>query len=159
MGSKFILPFLEALGWDVKNIDEVREQRRTLTGPVDYSLNVNKLPKLVVEIKRFDESLDATRIIRGKEESYSEQANRYAWHLKVDWVVLSNFAETRLYYSHVKKPQDGLIFRLKHNEYIPSFKELLIISKESVVSGILDTYEKRRLRRDIDREVLGDLFR
>ncbi len=68
VGSKFILPFLEALGWDIKNIDEVREQRRTLTGPVDYSINVNKLPKLVVEIKRFDESLDATRITRGREE-------------------------------------------------------------------------------------------
>lgn len=159
VGSKFILPLLEALGWDVKNIDEVREQRRTLTGPVDYSLNINKLPKLVVEIKSFDESLDGTRIIRGREESYPEQAIRYAWHLKVDWVVLSNFKETRLYYSHVRKPKDGLIFRLKHNEYIPSFKKLWIISKESVVSGILDTYEKRRLRRDIDREVLGDLFR
>lgn len=159
VGSKFILPFFEALGWDVKNIDEVREQRRTLTGPVDYSLNVNKFPKMVVEIKRFGESLDKTRTIRGKEESYPEQAIRYAWHLKVDWVVLSNFAETRLYYSHVKKPVDGLIFKLKHNEYIESFEKLWVISKESVVSGILDTYEKRRLRRDIDREVLGDLFR
>lgn len=159
VGSKFILPFLEALGWDIKNIDEVREQRRTLTGPVDYSLNVNKLPELVVEIKRFDESLDATRMTRGREESYPEQAIRYAWHLKVDWVILSNFAETRLYYSHVRKPLDGLIFKLKHNEYIESFEKLWIISKESVVSGILDTYEKRRLRRDINREVLGDLFR
>jgi len=158
-GSKFILPFLEALGWDIKNIDEVREQRRTLTGPVDYSLNVNKLPKLVVEIKRLDESLDATRVTRGREESYPEQAVRYAWHLKVDWVVLSNFSETRLYYSHVRKPVNGLIFKLKHNEYIESFEKLWIISKESVVSGILDTYEKRRLRRDINREVLGDLFR
>ena len=159
VGSKFILPFLEALGWDVRNIDEVREQKRTLTGPVDYSLNVNRLPKLVVEIKRFDESLDGSRTIRGREESYPEQAVRYAWHLKVDWVVLSNFAETRLYYSHVRKPADGLIFKLKHNEYIGSFEKLWIISKESVVSGILDTYEKRRVRRDIDREVLGDLFR
>lgn len=159
VGSKFILPFLEALGWDVRNIDEVREQKRTLTGPVDYSLNVNRLPKLVVEIKRFDENLDASRTIRGREESYPEQAIRYAWHLKVDWVVLSNFAETRLYYSHVRKPVDGLIFKLKHNEYIKCFEKLWIISKESVVSGILDTYEKRRLRRDIDREVLGDLFR
>jgi type I restriction-modification system DNA methylase subunit len=159
VGSKFILPFLEALGWDVRNIDEVSEQRRTLTGPVDYSLNVNRLPKLVVEIKRFDESLDSTRITRGKEESYPEQAIRYAWHLKVDWVVLSNFAETRLYYSHVKNPKDGLIFKLKHNEYLPSFEELWIISKESVLSGILDTHEKRRLRRDIDKEVLGNLFR
>jgi len=157
VGSKFILPFIEALGWDVKNIDEVREQRRTLTGPADYSLNVNGIPKLVVEIKRFDESLDTVRTTRGREESYPEQAIRYAWHMKVDWVVLSNFAETRLYYSHVIKPRDGLIFEFKYNEYLENFEKLWILSKESVVSGILDTYEKRRMRRDIDKEILGDL--
>jgi len=158
VGSKFILPFIEALGWDIKNIDEVREQRRTLTGPADYSLNVNGIPKLVVEIKRFDESLDTVRTIRGREESYPEQAIRYAWHMKVDWVVLSNFAETRLYYSHVIKLKDGLIFEFKHNEYLEKFEKLWVLSKESVISGILDTYEKRRMRRDIDKEILGDLF-
>jgi len=158
VGSKFILPFLEVLGWNIRNIDEVREQRRTLTGPADYSLNVAGIPKLVVEIKKF-ESLDTTRMVRGREESYSEQAIRYAWHLKVDWVVLSNFVETRLYYSHVRKPEEGLIFKLKSSEYVESFNKIWILSKESVVSGILDTYEKRRLRRDINKEVLGDLFR
>jgi len=158
VGSKFILPFIEALGWGVKNIDEVKEQRRTLTGPADYSLNVSGTPKLVVEIKRFDESLDTVRTVRGREESYAEQAIRYAWHMKVDWVVLSNFAETRLYYSHVIKPRDGLIFEFKHNEYLEKLEKLWVLSKESVVSGILDTYEKRRMRTEIDEQILGDLF-
>jgi len=158
VGSKFILPFIEALGWDTKNIDEVKEQRRTLTGPADYSLNVNSAPKLVVEIKRFDESLDTVRTIRDREESYAEQAIRYAWHMKVDWVVLSNFAETRLYYSHVIKPRDGLVFEFKHSEYLEKLDKLWILSKESVVSGILDAYEKRRMRMEIDEQILGDLF-
>jgi type I restriction-modification system DNA methylase subunit len=158
VGSKFILPFLEALGWDVKNIDEVREQRRTLTGPADYSLNVNGQPKIVVEIKKFGEDLDTVRTIRGKEESYAEQAIRYAWHMKVDWVILSNFAETRLYYSHVIKPEDGLIFKFKHNDYLKNFDKMWIFSRESVISGILDSYEKRRIRKEIDEEVLSDLF-
>jgi len=158
VGSKFILPFIEALGWDIKNIDEVKEQRRTLTGPADYSLNVEGAPKLVVEIKRFDESLDTVRTIRGREESYAEQAIRYAWHMKVDWVVLSNFTETRLYYSHVIKPREGLVFEFKHNEYLEKLEKLWILSKESVVSGILDAYEKRRMRTEIDKQILGDLF-
>jgi len=158
VGSKFILPFIEALGWDIKNIDEVKEQRRTLTGPADYSLNVNGVPKLVVEIKRFDESLDTVRMIRGREESYTEQAIRYAWHMKVDWVVLSNFSETRLYYSHAIKPRDGLVIEFKHNEYLENLQKLWILSKESIVSGILDTYEKRRMRTEIDEQILGDLF-
>jgi len=158
VGSKFILPFLEALGWDTKNIDEVREQRRTLTGPADYSLNVNRRPKIVIEIKKFGEKLDGFRVVRGREESYPQQAIRYAWHLKVDWVVLTNFEELRLYYSHVIKPEEGLIFKLKCNEYLENFDRLWMLSKESAASGILDTYEKRRRRRNIDEEVLGDLF-
>jgi len=158
VGSKFILPFVEAFGWDIKNIDEVREQKRTLVGPVDYSLNVNKNPKIVVEIKKFTQNLDDKRTVRGKTESYPEQAIQYAWHLKVDWVILSNFAETRLYYSHVREPENGLIFKFKHNEYLANLDKLWIISKESVVSGILDIYEKRRERVDIDQEVLVDLF-
>jgi predicted type IV restriction endonuclease len=84
VGSKFILPLLEALGWDTKNIDEVKEQKRTLTGPADYSLNVRKAPKVIVEIKKLTEDLDSTRVIRGREESFPYQATRYAWHLKVD---------------------------------------------------------------------------
>lgn len=158
VGSKFILPFLEALGWNVRDIDEVREQKRTLVGPVDYSLNVNKKPKVVIEIKKFSESLDHKRVVRGREESYPEQAIRYAWHLKVDWVVLSNFAETRLYYSRVTSPEGGLIFKLKYDKYLANFDQLWIISKECVVTGKLDTYEKRRERRNVDEEILVDLF-
>ncbi len=160
VGSKFILPLLEALGWDTKNIDEVKEQRRTLSGPVDYSLHVSKKPKLLVEIKKFDEKLDGKRIVRGREESFPEQAIRYAWHLKVDWVVLTNFEELRLYYSRVINPSDGLVFSLAFDRYLEDepLKKLWRISKESVSSGLLDTYEKRRLRRDIDEEVLIDLF-
>ncbi|MEM5867758.1 MAG: N-6 DNA methylase [Candidatus Aenigmatarchaeota archaeon] len=158
VGSKFILPFLEALGWNIRDIDEVREQKRTLVGPVDYSLNVNKKPKVVVEIKKFSESLDHKRVVRGKEESYPEQAIRYAWHLRVDWVVLSNFAETRLYYSRVTRPESGLIFKLRYDKYLIDFDQLWIISKESVLSGKLDTYEKRRERRNVDEEILVDLF-
>jgi hypothetical protein len=160
VGSKFILPFLEALGWDIKNIDEVKEQKRTLTGPVDYSLSLFGKPKLVVEIKRFDEHLDGYRVVRGVQESFPEQAIRYAWHLKLDWVVLSNFEETRLYYSHVRNAEDGLVFSFRFNEYLDdaNFSKLWVLSKESISLGELDRYERRRVRRDVDEEILKDLI-
>ncbi|MEM3715382.1 MAG: N-6 DNA methylase, partial [Nitrososphaeria archaeon] len=63
----------------------------------------------------------------------------------------------RLYYSKVRKPEDGLIFKLKYSQYLENFDKLWLISKDSVVSGLLDTYEKRRLRRDVDEELLKDL--
>jgi len=160
VGSKFILPLLEALGWDTKNIDEVKEQKRTLTGPADYSLNVRKTPKVIVEIKKLTEDLDSTRVVRGKEEGFAYQATRYAWHLKVDWCVLSNFKETRLYYAHTVRPEDGLVFKFTYNHYLDAsvFPKLWVLSKESILSGKLDTLEKRRTRSEIDKEILNDLF-
>ena len=157
VGSKFIIPLIEKLGWNVKNIDEVKEQKRTVFGPADYSLNVNGKPKILIEIKKF-ENLDQHRRWRNKKQTYSEQAINYAWSLKADWAVLTNFRETRLYYSHVKKPEEGLIFKLTFREYIDQFDKLWLLSHESVVSGVLDTYEKRRTREEVDIEILKDLY-
>lgn len=158
VGSKFILPLFDALGWDSRNIDEVREQRRTLTGPADYALSVHGVPKLVIEIKKFQEDLDGKRVVRGRDETYPYQATRYAWHLKVDWCILTNFRELRLYYAHTARPRDGLIFKLRYDRYSDvDFDKLSLLSRESVVSGKLDTLEKRRTRNYVDREILKDL--
>ena len=78
VSSKFILPLLDILGWDTSNINEVKEQRRTLSGPADYTLAINKKLRLVVELKKFTEPLDGHRIVRGRRETFPEQATRYA---------------------------------------------------------------------------------
>ncbi len=158
VGSKFILPLLSALGWDVTKIEDVKEQRRTLTGVADYSLlNIGSVSKIFLELKKFDEDLDGYRRVGGKVKSFSQIAIDYAWQSRADWAVLTNFEEFRLYYSRVKKPEDGLIFRLRYDKFVLAFDKLWLLSKESVVSGLLDTYEKRRLRRDVDEELLKDL--
>jgi len=158
VGSKFILPLLSVLEWDISKIEDVKEQRRTLTGVADYSLlNVGGTSKIFLELKKFEEDLDGSRRVGGKVKSFPQIAIDYAWQSRADWAVLTNFEETRLYYSRVKKPEEGLIFKLKYNEYLTIFDKLWLLSKESVVSGLLDTYEKRRLRRDVDEELLKDL--
>jgi len=158
VGSKFILPLLSALGWDTARIEDVKEQRRTLTGVADYSLlNVGGTSKIFLELKKFEEDLDGVRRVGGKVKSFPQMAIDYAWQSRADWAILTNFEETRLYYSRVKKPEDGLIFRLRYSDYLVSFEKLWLLSKESVVSGLLDTYEKRRLRREVDEELLKDL--
>lgn len=157
VGSKFILPLLKALGWDITKLEDVKEQRRTLTGVADYSLlNVGKTSKIFLELKKFQENLDGSRRIGGKIKSYAQIAIDYAWQSRSDWAVLTNFEETRLYYSRVKKPEDGLVFKLKFTEYLTDFDKLRLLSKESATSGLLDTYEKRRLRREVDEELLKD---
>jgi len=158
VGSKFILPLLDTLDWNIRKIEDVKEQRRTLTGVADYSLmNVAGGSKIFLELKKFDENLDGQRRFGGRVKTYPQIVIDYAWQSKSDWAVLTNFKETRLYYSRVKKPEEGLIFKLKYHEYLTNFDKLWLISKESVVSGLLDTYEKRRLRREVDEELLKDL--
>jgi len=102
VGSKFILPLLSALGWDVAKIEDVKEQRRTLTGVADYSLfNVGGTAKIFLELKKFEEDLDGSRRVGGKVKSFPQIAIDYAWQSRADWAVLTNFAEIRLDYSRV----------------------------------------------------------
>ena len=157
VSSKFILPLFEKLGWDIKNIDEVKEQKRTIGGPVDYSLNIDGKPKILVEIKK-SENLDGYQTTKGRKQPYPEQAVNYAWHVKADWAVLSNFKEILLYYSHVREPREGLIYKLNFSDYIEEFDNLWLLSKDAVISGILDTFERRRTRENIDIEILKDLY-
>jgi len=158
VGSKFILPLLRALGWDTSKLEDVKEQTRTLTGVADYSLlNIGGTSKIFLELKKFEEDLDGSRRVGGRIKSFPQITIDYAWQSRSDWAVLTNFEETRLYYSRVKKPRDGLIFKLKFTEYLTDFDKLWLLSKECVTSGLLDTYEKRRLRREVDEELLKDL--
>jgi len=159
VSSKFILPFLDMLGWDISSIDEVREQRRTLSGPADYILIVNGKPKLVLELKKFTENLDGYRVIRGRKETFPEQAMRYAWHLKVEWVILTNFREVRLYNSFYRKPLDGLRLKIRYNQFLRDFEKLWILSRDSVESGELDKIERKAERKNVDEAVLEALLR
>lgn len=160
VGTKFILPLLEALGWNTKNIDEVKEQKRTLSGAVDYSLRFNQKDVLLVEIKDFDvkDGLDGHYVIRGKKETFPEQATRYGWHLKVEWVILTNFKELRLYNSYTKNPSDGLRIKMKYGDYLTKFDELWQLAKERVSEGSLAILEARKERKNIDEEILDDLL-
>ncbi len=158
VSSKFILPLLKSLGWGIDNIDEVKEQRRTLTGPVDYSLQIDKKPKLLLELKKLTEDLDGYREVRGRKETFPEQATHYGWYLKVEWVILTNFKEIRLYNSYYKNPPDGLRLRLRYDDYHNNFDLLWLLSRESVSSGELDKIERKAERKNIDQAILEDLL-
>jgi len=158
VSSKFILPLLDILGWNIGNINEVKEQRRTLLGPADYTLAINKKLRLVVELKKFTEPLDGHRIVRGRRETFPEQATRYAWHLKVEWVVLTNFKEIRLYNSYYKNPTDGLRLQIRYTHFYSDFDKLWLLSRQSVESGELDKIERKAERKNIDEAVLEGLL-
>lgn len=158
VSSKFILPLLDALGWNTKDIDQVKEQKRTLAGPVDYTLAIDRKPRLLLELKKFTEGLDDYRVIRGRKETFPEQATRYAWHLKVEWVILTNFKELRLYNAYYRKPSDGLRLKVRYSNYVTDLNRLWILSQPSVKAGELNKIERKAERENIDEAVLADLL-
>jgi len=159
----FIEPFLDALGWRIiGGIDVVEAEQTTLTGPVDFALKVNGKTKIVFEIKKFSEDLDGYRISRRGKESYAEQSLRYAYHKNTDWAVLTNFKEIRIYNARwdVKTIKERILhpFPLTYNDYLSNFDKIWLLSRESVISGQLDTWIKKGLREPIDRKILRDLL-
>lgn len=155
----FIVPMLEALGWNPRT-DEVLPEQATLTGRADFGLRVGRRTKIFVEMKRFSKRLDGHDTVKGRPRSYAEQAIQYAWGMKADWAVLTNFEEARLYDSHVKKPEDGLVWKkpVRFTEYESRFDELWLISRQSVASGALDAYKAKIERPPVDKAFLDDLM-
>lgn len=155
----FIVPMLEALGWNPRT-DEVLPEQATLTGRADFGLRVGGRTKIFVEMKRFSKSLDGHYTVKGRPRSFAEQAIQYAWGMKASWAVLTNFEETRLYDSHVKKPEDGLVWKksIRFTEYESRFDELWLVSRQSVVSGALDAYKAKIERPPVDKAFIEDLM-
>lgn len=132
----FIERFLKALGWRVDDIHEVKRGIITkLNYKVDYVLSVNEKAKFIIKVGKFNEKLD----------SQVNQALNCAKELGADWFVLTNFAETRVYYT--QSSNDPLLV-LKWNEYIDKFEDLLLLSKEVIIAyesklkKLLDKFRK-----------------
>jgi type I restriction-modification system DNA methylase subunit len=159
----FIVPLLEALGWNFRT-DEVLPEQRALGGRADFGLRLHGSTRVFVECKPFKESLDGHRVERGIKVTYPEKTIRYAWSMNADWAVLTNFKKLRLYYSRVdpRKPADGLLIDLNFEDYLRRFEELWLISRESISSGAIETYRKKANRRPltntVEEEFLQDLL-
>jgi predicted transport protein len=85
-------PLLEALGWDVRDPDEVQLEYPTVDGKsVDYGLKLNKKCVLLVEAKPFDDPLTDVKAIT--------QVVAYAANDGIVWCVLTNGLRWKVYRS------------------------------------------------------------
>lgn len=82
--ATLVEPMLEALGWDIRDPDEVhREYRPTgKDSPVDYALKLRRKPRLFLEAKGLGETLTDRRWIA--------QVLGYAIVAGVEWCVLTD---------------------------------------------------------------------
>src|SRR5262245_19414606 len=95
--ASLIEPVLEALGWDIRDPDEVHREFKPMTQdkPVDYALTLLRKPRLFVEAKPLGETLSDRKWI-GKILGYATVAG-------VAWCVLTDGNEYRFYTSRGRK--------------------------------------------------------
>ncbi len=128
-------PILQALGWNIGELEEVcREYRRkSRDNPVDYALFLLRKECLFIEAKALERDINDRKWIL--------QTLSYATAVGVEWCVLTNGDEYRLYNSLAPVPADEKLFRKfrisepSDNDY--SLETLELISKEKMGENIL----------------------
>ncbi|MCC7419345.1 MAG: hypothetical protein IT428_03585 [Planctomycetaceae bacterium] len=130
-----IEPILEALGWDIRDPDEVHREFKPTSkdSPVDYALKIMRKPRLFVEAKGLDENLS--------DRKWIAQVLGYATVAGVEWCVLSDGDEYRFYNATAAlDAEEKLFHRLRLSECTPedAAKTLKLISRTNMEENILD---------------------
>lgn len=146
-----ILPVLEALGWDLQDVEEVRSEYRhaSADSPVDYALFLHGTPALFVEAKALGVSLDDRKPLL--------QTLNYANAAGVDWCVLTNGAEWRIYKVHAPVAAEEKLFltaRLDDPaaEPGPIAATLSLLSRDRMRARAIDAlWSEWRVDREVER--------
>lgn len=101
----FITPLMTALEWDIEDLDEVKNEyrHRSQDNPVDFALFMLRSPCLFVEAKSISASIE--------DRKWIIQTLAYAVAVGVEWCVLTNGDEYRLYNAHAPVDADEKLFR------------------------------------------------
>lgn len=131
-----VTPAIEALGWDIYDTDEVRNEYRhkSADNPVDYALFLNRSPVLFVEAKPLGQGLD--------DRKWIVQTINYANAAGVDWCVLTNGVEYRLYKVHAQVEADRKLFAVVSledpAEFEGAIRVLALLSRENMRARAID---------------------
>ncbi|WP_431299405.1 hypothetical protein [Tabrizicola sp. BL-A-41-H6] len=145
------MPILEALGWDLHDVEEVRSEYRhaSADNPVDYALFLGGRSVLFVEAKALDVSLDDRKPLL--------QTLNYANAAGVDWCVLTNGAEWRIYKVHAQvAAEEKLFLTVRIGELDADFAmlsaTLSLLSRDRIRAGAIDTFwSEWRMDREVEK--------
>lgn len=155
----FIDPLLEALGWDVRDPDQVELEYPTIDAKsVDYALKLNKKTVVLVEAKQLDDPLDDVKAIT--------QVVGYAANDGVEWCVLTNGVRYRVYHtSEIATAPEKLLFQVSIDPKDPQglttdeiASHLARLSRDALASGILDQLGEEIFTTAKVRKALDHLF-
>jgi hypothetical protein len=147
--ASLISPIIEALGWDLRDPDEVsHEYRRNCTdNPVDYALLLLRTPKLFIEAKGLGENLDVPR--------WANQTIAYATAAGVEWVALTDGMQWRIYNAHAPVPIEQKLFRaVRIDDPEQAVEMLSLLSKDNMRDNRIDELWKGFF---VDRQVHAEL--
>jgi len=161
----FIDPLLHALGWDVRDPDEVELEYPTIDGKsVDYAPKVNRRPVLFIEAKPLNDPLTDVKAIT--------QVVGYAANAGVVWCILTNGVTYKVYRSTEKaEAPDKLLFEVSIDpkesegrsveEVAEQFSRF---SRDAMARGLLDeigeqVFTTGKVRKTLDRLFLDPPLR
>ena len=153
-------PILQALGWDVRDPDEVELEYPTCDSKsVDYALKINEKAVLLVEAKALGDPLNDVKAIT--------QIVGYAANDGITWCVLTNGAVWRVYRSVEKCPApDKLMFEVSidpRESPDTALKEVVSklwrISREEMAKGTLDELGEQTFTDSKVRKALETIMR
>lgn len=153
----FIDPLLYALGWDVRDPDEVELEYPTVDAKsVDYAMKVNRKPVLLLEAKQLTDPLDDVKSVT--------QVVGYAANDGIEWCVLTNGVRYKVYKASEKaSAPDKLLFEVSIDprdstglsiEQVAA--QLNRLSRDSIAQGVLDKlgteiFTTGKVRKALDR--------
>ena len=148
--ATLIEPVLRALGWDVENIEEVQREFRLKKKdkPVDYGLLVVRTPRLFIEAKSLGENLDDRR--------WANQIMGYASVAGVEWIVLTDGNEYRIYNTHAPVSVEEKLFRTVRvaGEDALLQQTLELLAKDRMAENRIEVLWRAEF---VDRQVKGAL--
>ena len=155
----FIDPLLQALGWDVREPDEVQLEYPTIDQKsVDYAPKINRKPVLFIEAKPLNDPLTDVKSIT--------QVVGYAANAGVEWCILTNGATYKVYRSTEKaEAPDKLLFEVSIDPRESEGRSVQQIaeqfnrfSRDAMARGVLDGIGEQVFTTGKIRKALDKLF-
>lgn len=155
----FIDPLLQALGWDVRDPDEIQLEYPTIDGKsVDYASKINRKPVLFIEAKPLNDPLTDVKAIT--------QVVGYAANAGVEWCILTNGVNYKVYHSTEKaSAPEKLLFEVSFDPKETEGMTLQQIaeqfarfSRDAMAQGVLDEIGEQIFTTGKVRKALDKLF-
>ena len=133
--STLIEPLLEVLGWNIRDPDEVQREYPVRVGRkteyVDIALKIQNKPVIFVEAKSVDTDI---------RDHLAEQPIKYANMEGVNWCVLTNGKEWRLYnaFWRIRGVEQKMFLKFSIEDFRNNVERLQLLSKESLVCGRME---------------------